>query len=318
MPGTTSAATLSHPFTKASADVILRSCDGINFRIHRAILSEVSPVFEGMFSLPQPETPAARLGGLPIVPMAEAGTTLDSLLRLCYPMPDPEFKRPCDLAAVLQAAQKYDVDYVTEKLRRVLRDQFLSASPLEVYAVASQFNLEQEAILAARQSLHCQLPRPQDTPQMPSSALIRLMRYRSNCVTTVISFLQDRSLDIEGMIRDGLWDDEDWHPSEAYSFEQCEKCEYDPNLDCVPLSQRNFLERAITALTEYPCGDTLKNCLTSFGSYLIPKITCLACRENAIYGAQEIVLAGMGKVLDRRLREAVKLFDDDTVEIVSM
>ncbi|EMD39269.1 hypothetical protein CERSUDRAFT_122690 [Gelatoporia subvermispora B] len=43
----------AHPFTKSSADVIIRSSDGVDFRVHRIVLAEASPVFEGMFSLPQ-------------------------------------------------------------------------------------------------------------------------------------------------------------------------------------------------------------------------------------------------------------------------
>ncbi|KAJ7911889.1 hypothetical protein B0H13DRAFT_2327867 [Mycena leptocephala] len=42
------------PFDSPTADVILSSSDGVNFRAHRVVLSLLSPVFGDMFQLPQP------------------------------------------------------------------------------------------------------------------------------------------------------------------------------------------------------------------------------------------------------------------------
>ena len=76
--------TLEHPFNKPTADVILRSSDDVDFRVHKVILAEASPVFEGMFSIPQPpaETPPMApsdtppVNGLAVVPFAETGAAL--------------------------------------------------------------------------------------------------------------------------------------------------------------------------------------------------------------------------------------------------
>ncbi|KAJ7873538.1 hypothetical protein B0H14DRAFT_2344163, partial [Mycena olivaceomarginata] len=43
-------------FDSSDADLILRSCDGADFRLHKAVLSLVSPVFRDMFTFPQPES----------------------------------------------------------------------------------------------------------------------------------------------------------------------------------------------------------------------------------------------------------------------
>ncbi|EIW58580.1 uncharacterized protein TRAVEDRAFT_20544 [Trametes versicolor FP-101664 SS1] len=44
----------SYPFDLDTADIILRTSDQVDFRVHRAILAIVSPVFATMFRLPQP------------------------------------------------------------------------------------------------------------------------------------------------------------------------------------------------------------------------------------------------------------------------
>ncbi|KAI0069763.1 hypothetical protein K474DRAFT_1609097 [Panus rudis PR-1116 ss-1] len=42
------------PFDDVDADVVLRSCDCIDFLVSKVILKVVSPFFTDMFALPQP------------------------------------------------------------------------------------------------------------------------------------------------------------------------------------------------------------------------------------------------------------------------
>ncbi|OSD05502.1 hypothetical protein PYCCODRAFT_1465386 [Trametes coccinea BRFM310] len=44
----------SPPFDQPSADIVLRSSDGVDFHVHSQILAQASPFFATMFSLPQP------------------------------------------------------------------------------------------------------------------------------------------------------------------------------------------------------------------------------------------------------------------------
>ena len=46
-----------YDFNAPDADVVLRSSEGKEFRVHPLILSLGSPIFQGMFSLPQPTGP---------------------------------------------------------------------------------------------------------------------------------------------------------------------------------------------------------------------------------------------------------------------
>ena len=76
---------MSHDFSDSpTADIILRSSGPkiVEFRTHRAILSIASPIFEVMFSLPQPGIEKS----LPVCDLSEDAKTVEVLLRLIYPV----------------------------------------------------------------------------------------------------------------------------------------------------------------------------------------------------------------------------------------
>lgn len=134
--GTPQTTVALHPFNRPSADVILRSCDLVDFRVHRGILTESSPFFSDMFELPQPAhaeptcaTEAARAP--PVVDMAGDAETLDALLRLLYPIVKPPLEDPKLLALVLKAAHKYDMAWPAT----VLSERLLTIAPQKVLQV---------------------------------------------------------------------------------------------------------------------------------------------------------------------------------------
>ncbi|KAI0737712.1 hypothetical protein C8Q80DRAFT_1114856, partial [Daedaleopsis nitida] len=149
LPTADSAATnASHPFNKATADVILRTSDNVDFRVRRSILAEASCVFEDMLCIPQPQpgSPGADelRDGLPIIRLAEDSTTLDKLLRLCYPTDDPEFSALDQLRPVLAAAAKFMMQEATTLLRKRLV-RLGQAQPMRAFAIACALDLEEEA-----------------------------------------------------------------------------------------------------------------------------------------------------------------------------
>jgi hypothetical protein len=76
---------MPHDFSNSpTADIILRSGGpkAVEFMTHRAILSIASPVFETMFSLPQPKAERS----LPVCDLSEDANTVEALLRLIYPV----------------------------------------------------------------------------------------------------------------------------------------------------------------------------------------------------------------------------------------
>jgi len=56
-------------FDAPDTDAVLLSSDGKEFHVHRLILSLASPVFRGMFSLPQPTEPTSQI---PTIDVAES------------------------------------------------------------------------------------------------------------------------------------------------------------------------------------------------------------------------------------------------------
>ncbi len=146
-----------HPFDQPSADLILRSADHIDFRVHTQILAQSSSVFATMLTLPQPApcTPSEDNGdagpsATPVVSVSEDGATLDLLLRLVYPIPKP-YEQMEDAHAILPAmvaATKYDmalpIQIISERIAVITLK-----NPLQVWAAACRTGLERVARQAA-------------------------------------------------------------------------------------------------------------------------------------------------------------------------
>ncbi|KZT69331.1 hypothetical protein DAEQUDRAFT_638110, partial [Daedalea quercina L-15889] len=71
-------------FDNPQADLILRSCDGVDFRVFRSILAVSSDVFADMFETGQSRNEELR-NGCPVVYVQEDSKTMDGLLRIIYP-----------------------------------------------------------------------------------------------------------------------------------------------------------------------------------------------------------------------------------------
>jgi len=145
-------------FGSPDADITLRSDDArpTDFRVHRCILRAGSPFFRTMFSLPQPECDSDERS--PVLDVAESATVLDPLLRFLYPVPDPEVPTLDMLVLVMVAASKYDMAAVMDRLRVLLvSPAFLETAPVRVFAIASRFDLEEEAKLASKHTLRVQV-----------------------------------------------------------------------------------------------------------------------------------------------------------------
>ncbi|KAI0645775.1 hypothetical protein C8Q79DRAFT_1010686 [Trametes meyenii] len=159
-------------FDHDDADVIFRSCDGVDFRLHKVILRLTSPVLRDMFSLPdepsQGDTPQT-------VEVSESTTTLENLLSFCYPMEHPEFMQLSRLLTVLEAAQKYDMSFVMKPLVANLK-RFLPSEPLRLYAIAYRMEDGDLARAAAKRLLD--IPSFYNPPEpLPSSTSSPLSRY---------------------------------------------------------------------------------------------------------------------------------------------
>ncbi|KAH9023519.1 hypothetical protein EDB84DRAFT_1580438 [Lactarius hengduanensis] len=141
---------------KSQADVIVRSSDHVDFRVHKAILATSSPVFNDIFSLAQPSNHEA-VDGFPIVQLSEDAELVRALITALYPIP---FEMPASynrILALLAAAQKYNMDTVQSSIRTEVSRRKLSfldgTQVFRAYAIASSSRLIPEMDTAARLSL---------------------------------------------------------------------------------------------------------------------------------------------------------------------
>jgi len=140
-----------YDFEAPDADIILRSSDGKEFRVHRLILSLASPFFQDMFNLPQPT--AEPPSQIPSVDVPEPSDILQPFIQYLYPRSPPKAPDIAMWVALYTIADKYNVEVVMELLRNMLIPWFLDTSPLRVYALACHWGFKEEAKTAARRTL---------------------------------------------------------------------------------------------------------------------------------------------------------------------
>ncbi|KAI0658540.1 hypothetical protein C8Q70DRAFT_917283, partial [Cubamyces menziesii] len=180
-PAITNAA---YPFNKAAADAILRTCDNVDFWVRRSILAEASCIFEDMLSIPQPPPGALDdddiKDGLPVIRLTEDSQTLDKLLRLCYPIDDPDFATLDELRPVLEAAMKYMMEEATSLLRSRLV-KLGQSQPLRAFAIACALDLthEAESLVPLAYTAHCAFV--DELKDISAGVYYRVSHYMAKC-----------------------------------------------------------------------------------------------------------------------------------------
>ncbi|KAK6978228.1 BTB domain-containing protein [Favolaschia claudopus] len=172
------------PFDSADADVIFRSSDVIEFRLHKALLSLVSPVFRDMFTLPQPASESSTT--LPVVEVTETSVLFDKALRFFYPGARPKVDNPSELRDVLTVLiHKYDMQGVIPIAQQHL-ERYLTSHPLAAYVVAHTFQWNHLASEAAKASLKTPIrsanaAAPRNLQHFSAFAYHNLLFYHHSC-----------------------------------------------------------------------------------------------------------------------------------------
>ena len=186
------------PFDDADADIIFRSSDHIDFRLYKVILAKASPVFREMFTLPHnPDEDDPQ-----VVQLTEDAFTLENLLRLCCPVEHPKISYVDHVHAVLEAAQKYEMQAVIANLRWVVK-RIIHTEPLRIYAVAYSLKMEdvcREAafLLLDDPQFHIPTLPPKEFDTLPSRALYAVHVYRKKCVEAALGVLAERDWILNG------------------------------------------------------------------------------------------------------------------------
>ncbi|EIW53686.1 uncharacterized protein TRAVEDRAFT_133930 [Trametes versicolor FP-101664 SS1] len=128
-------------------NLIIRSADGVEFYVERAVIAHLSPIFQDMFSIPSPSDAEAK----PVVDVTEPGVVWDALLGFCHFLPSDPFPSLSTIRALLEAARKYRMSAVEEWMRNtLLQSGYAETQALRTYAIACAYGLSDVALVAAR------------------------------------------------------------------------------------------------------------------------------------------------------------------------
>jgi hypothetical protein len=177
------------------ADVILRSSDLVDFRVHKSTLSISSPFFNDMFSLPQPPLGHDEMvDKLPVVQLSECAEVLLSLVTMLYPIPVVIPDSYDKALALLAASQKYDMPTVQATIRSELKSRNITTPTgtlaFRAYAIADEHGLIPEMEAAARLSLEYPMSFgfiEEQLTMFGGLALRNLARYRKRCRDSLIA-----------------------------------------------------------------------------------------------------------------------------------
>jgi hypothetical protein len=185
---------LSTFFCADDADVVIRVADTLDFRVHKAMLSFVSPFFKTMFTVPQPPTNTPNT--LPHVDVHDSAETWEHILRTIYPMPNPIIDDLHDLESLLLAATKYEMEFVTDAYKMKFEDrELIQRDPLHLYAIACKCGLDDQAKYVAR---NAELPTViEHSPDDDLNGLTTASYHR------LISFLVKRDGELQPILEQG-------------------------------------------------------------------------------------------------------------------
>ena len=229
-------------------------------------------MFRTMLSLPQPSvgtSTSTSSGSHDLIEVPEDGMTLETLLRLIYPMPQPEITSIHALASALHAVEKYDMSGIISTLRLHLRDErFISNDPVHVYALACRFSFPYEAKLASRATLMHNIYDPKYKELFLETGIKN---------TDLFALMSLRHMRVEGM-QEFL--DGERFEGNASDF-TCVNCDKKLNDITWPLLKGSILKE----LYKRPLGDTIfaPDFLKSSAIQSFINSKCEDCQERLIY-----------------------------------
>lgn len=240
---------LPDPFATEDGDVDLRVGPDDTFRVHKLVLSLVSPVFKDLFRSAIPDQPGGgQEGFIPVVPIADSPESVDLLLRFIYPgVVPPIITDPTVLSALLTIADKYGVQVVSPIVKGRLADEnVLEKDLFGVYIVARRWGFANEAKGAARRLTLAKImgsPSSKDLQNLAGEDFFRLLW-----------FIERRGAEAKREIRTSL---EEWSYSHDPEFETTMTCGNHSN-DQVRGFYDSLAEEIVEEFDIDPCLDAEK------------------------------------------------------------
>jgi len=297
------------PFDETSGgDVVLKSSDGILFRVYKVILSLASPFFRDMFSLPQIGSPLDGTGTGPVIPFTESSEIIDTLLRVIYPNEDPDLKLVNEIEGVVEAAIKYDMPKCISVMRKKL---ILCASkePIRVFMIACKNRLTDVASAAA----HLSLRRPilysfeLGSVVLPFSALeditagslFRLIEYQRQCSKVA----SDAMSDLTWTREDFVWRTK-VNDAIVGSCQECARASLELGEEQLHVVGwwYTFYQEIIAVVRQRPCAALILESESLMDKALVEAAKCAVCVKDAVHTLRTFRTIAT-QHLDRRLAE---------------
>lgn len=186
------------------ADLICRSSDGVEFEVHRWVISTSSAMLYHRIT----SIESANIHEKPVLKLDEDSTVVSALLGLCYQPSGELTTNPTSLYNVLVAAQKYEMEGVMKAVQnRWAKSPAQGVDVLSFYLIAACLTWWKEITqVVAAYTLSDPLPSAEEQPQvlMPTSAplyspfmestpavvYLRLIRYHETYQTAMQEILQ--------------------------------------------------------------------------------------------------------------------------------
>ena len=172
--------TLNLGFNTDDADLILKSSDDVEFRVHKLIIFLASSNHLCNAPVERFEPDANTL---PVIHLSENSVTLGTLISMCYPIQDVDFEN-LSVVNVFKAAMKFEMKKIIRTLQ-VMLAYYIEKDPLRAYFTSIALGLKKEAIKAskvfARSSDLSANAYVSEMEVVPAIAYHRLLKYRYQC-----------------------------------------------------------------------------------------------------------------------------------------
>ena len=165
-------------FTDEDAQIILRSSDNMQYRMHTVVLRTTSGFFRDMLALPRAVGSQVAAQQSESIVLDETSEVLGKLFRMISGLKYGDFSFDM-FQGILKAAYKYDMEGTVDTLRRFTTLPDFLSQPLEIYALAAQYGWEREAKAASKLTLALPIHlKEYETvlETIPSRYLLRLLK----------------------------------------------------------------------------------------------------------------------------------------------
>lgn len=127
-------------------DLIIRSCDNVDFSVHSVLLSLASPVFSDMLKVGS--TGSTNPSRQDPVPLGETAEMVALMLNFIYPLPPPPISSFDQLNQAFDIVDKYQLKSMKLRLQERMTvpnsPVSISADPLRAWAIAATHGLKAE------------------------------------------------------------------------------------------------------------------------------------------------------------------------------